>query len=507
MKGSFSIPVECQLATAEQSREMDSKTIDEFGIDGFTLMEMAASSAARHIRSLQGDGKSGLYVCGKGNNAGDALAVARYLMNDAQHKATFFFVLGDEDLSPDAEKNLSLLNKMKKHDAEIEFIDNLDSINTKQFDYIIDGIFGTGLNSELRSPLPDIVKQVNSFSLPVYSMDVPSGLNADTGKILKACVIADYTFTFGSNKLGLHWIEAKSYTGEVIFNNLPFPSYYRSWEASLINQTLMDSLPSIQREARHKYDGGVVHILAGSEGLTGAAIMSAKSAWKQGAGAVFLYAPKALLPIYESVLPNIIKVGVGNNSDSWFKEEHSKQIIHSIKNREGVLLAGPGIGTRPETGNCLLAVLKEHNGFAILDADGLSFWKKLNSSKISDQQKQKWLLTPHIGEASNYLYANFDSDYERLKWGQKFTARNRCSMLIKGNPTILCFADSSNFVTGYDTSMFSRAGFGDVLSGALVAFTSISENPELASIYALYTGYKKYQKHEANQPFGPEHLL
>src|SRR6056297_3616984 len=101
MPDKISIPVECKLSTAEQSRTMDSKTINEFGIDGFTLMELAASSAAEQIKNLQGNGKSGLYICGKGNNAGDALAAARYLINDARHNATFFFVLGDDDLSDD----------------------------------------------------------------------------------------------------------------------------------------------------------------------------------------------------------------------------------------------------------------------------------------------------------------------------------------------------------------------------------------------------------------------
>lgn len=507
MTNPFPIPVECKLSTAEQSREMDSKTINEFGIEGFTLMEMAASSAANHIKNLQGFGKSGLYVCGKGNNAGDALAVARYLVNDCQHNATFYFVLGDDDLSPDAGKNLSLLKKLKEHGAEIAFIDDLEAMYEQKFDYVVDGIFGTGLNSDLRGSLPEIIQKINSFSLPVYSMDIPSGLHADTGEILKACIKAEYTFTFGSNKIGLHWKSARDYTGKVIFCNLPFPFVYRDWEAVLINQKLWHSLPEIHRSARHKYDGGVVHIMAGSGGLTGAAIMAAKSAWKQGAGAVFLYAPKAFLPIYESVLPNIIKVGVGQDLDSCFKEDHAETIIQSIKKKAGVLLAGPGIGTVPETGQCLLAVLKEHEGPAILDADALSFWDELSESKISDRQKQQWLFTPHIGEASNYLEADFKSDFERFNWAKKFTSHTKISLLIKGNPAILTFSKANNFITGYDTSMFSRAGFGDVLSGALASHLAISKKPELAAVSALYNGYMKFLEYDSKKPFGPEHLL
>lgn len=507
MTDANSIPVECKLSTAKQSREMDSKTINEFGIDGFTLMELAASSAADHIKNLQGSNKTGLYICGKGNNAGDALAVARYLINDTQHRTKFFFVLGDADLSPDAKTNLSLLNKLKEYGGEISFIDSLESLGLDDIDYIVDGIFGTGLNSDLRGNLPDIVQKVNSFSKPVYSMDIPSGLHADTGQILGGCIKADYTFTFGSNKIGLYWSGAKKYTGNVVFNNLPFPFNYRDWDAVLINPKLMDSLPQIHRVAKHKYDGGVVHIMAGSEGLTGAAIMSAKSAWKQGAGSVFLYAPKALLPIYESTLPNIIKIGVGNENDSFFKKEHTDEIIKRLNDKKGTLLAGPGIGRDIETGDCLLTVLKEQNGSVILDADALSFWEKILKSDISDQKKKKWLLTPHIGEAKNYLEANFKNDFERFEWAKKFKEQANISLLIKGNPTILSFINGNNFITGYDTSIFSRAGFGDILSGALASTISVSENLELAAVSALYNGYKTSQDFSSAEPFGPQHLL
>lgn len=507
MPDKISIPVECKLSTAEQSRSMDSKTINEFGIDGFTLMELASSSAAEHIKKLQGTGKSGLFICGKGNNAGDALAAARYLINDTRHNATFFFVLGDDDLSPDTATNLSLLHKLKDFGADIEFIKDLQDIDEQEFDYVIDGIFGTGLNSDLRGNLPNIVQKINSFSKPVYSMDIPSGLHSDTGQILGGCIQADYTFTFGSNKIGLHWKGSRKYTGEVVFCNLPFPSTYREWDAVLINQKLVDSVPVIERSAHHKYDGGVVHIMAGSEGLTGAAMMAANSAWKQGAGAVFLYAPKALLPTYECTLPNIIKIGVGNDSDTIFKKKHAEIIKNNIHNKQGVLLAGPGIGRSSDTGACLVSVLKEQDGPTILDADALSFWEKFQSSGIQADQKMNWLLTPHIGEATNYLSAEFKNDYERFKWAQNFSNQSKVSLLIKGNPTFVSLRDGNTFITGYDTSIFSRAGFGDVLSGALAANISISQNVELATVSSLYSGYRRSQEFGESESFGPEHLL
>ncbi len=116
-----SIPKQNRLADSNQSRELDQLTINEFGIDGFTLMEIAANGAATHIKKMEGANRKGLYLCGKGNNAGDALAVARYLANDAAHSVSILFLLGNQDLSPDAEKNLKLLRKLKSNGSNISF--------------------------------------------------------------------------------------------------------------------------------------------------------------------------------------------------------------------------------------------------------------------------------------------------------------------------------------------------------------------------------------------------
>jgi ADP-dependent NAD(P)H-hydrate dehydratase / NAD(P)H-hydrate epimerase len=505
MADEFSIPEQCRISTSEQSRDLDSQTINNFGIDGFTLMEMAASGAASHIAKMKGVHCSGLYICGKGNNAGDALAVARYLINNCSHSVHICFIFGDDDLSPDAEHNLMLLNKLRKNGADVRFVDNLESVHPALFDYAVDGIFGTGLKSDLRKPLPGIINQVNALNIPVYAMDVPSGLNADTGQIHKAGIRAEYTFTFGTNKIGFYLNGAKTYTGEIVYIPLPFPSYLNRGNTYLINQLLYNALPIPKREAKHKYDGGVVHIMAGSEGLTGAAIMAAKSAWKQGAGSVFLYAPKKILPVYEAALPQIIKIGLGSEDDSYYKEDHSPTIIKSIQNKKGVLMAGPGIGTHPQTGTCLHSVLRNHTGHAILDADGLAFWNDLKA--IPDQQKAKWLLTPHIGEAGRYLDGSFSDDHERLHWSASFTEKHSCSILMKGNPSILCSPSVGSFITEYDTSVFSRAGFGDVLSGTISALTGITDNITIAAVNALYTGYMSYQKTSKSKLFAPEDLL
>lgn len=497
------IPDECKLYDVDGTRKMDEYTINTFGIDGFTLMEIAGSGAAAGIREREGTGKNGLYLCGKGNNAGDALVAARYLADKADHSVTVVFVMGDDQLSNDTAKNLSLLQKLKEKNSDINIVTGADLPGLSGFHYIVDGLLGTGLRSNLREPLPAIVQQINDSGLSVYAMDIPTGLDADTGEIFNTCVKAGTTFTFGTYKLGFALANAAAYTGEVQLIELPFPGFLQTSKTFLLNKALYDSFPDMARHARHKYHKGTVHIIAGSAGLTGAAIMTAKSAWKSGAGAVILYSPEKLLPIYEKQLPQIIKVAVPSEGKGHLTRKDADKIIQKINDKSGVIIAGPGIGTAPETGACITTVLKENNNAAVLDADLFAFWDSL--SNLPKEKKKKWILTPHTGEAKKYLRATYSSDRQRLDWAIQFSDKHACNLLVKGNPAI--FANSeATIITGYDTSIFSRAGFGDVLAGAIGTNLAIINKPVHSCVKALYNGYLTYRDH-SNEPFGPEHLI
>ena len=496
-----------RLYTSEQSRELDRQTISDFGIDGFTLMEIAASGAARRIASMQSTHRTGLYLCGKGNNAGDALAVARYLVNEQNHRATIILLFGESGLSEACETNLKLLKKYRDagHNITIEPYHN--DINPNRFDYVVDGIFGTGLSGELRDPLPNLINKINQSATVTYSMDIPTGLNGDTGNIHGSAISAHITFSFGTNKRGLFLNRGRDLSGTVELVQLPFPKYlFPESDARLIDDSLFESLQLPTRKARHKYDSGVVHIIAGSRGLTGAAVMAAQSAWNRGAGAVILYTPAGLMPVYEHHLPEIIKVSVGKSDDHFYKKSHSDLILGHLQKKPGTLLIGPGIGKEETTGELVSTILKRHDRHTIVDADALAFFENLES--VSTQKKQNWVFTPHIGEAKSSLNGNFsDCDAERLEWAKSFTNEHQITLLLKGNPLFVTQPDQSPLITEYDTGMFNRAGFGDVLAGSTAAYLSITSSREKAIISALLDGYKRYQSADHVKPFSPEHLL
>ncbi len=495
------IPTSHQLFTAEQSRLIDKKTIEEFGIDGFTLMEIAAKGAADTIQKVTGPKKHGLFVCGKGNNAGDALAAARYLVENFDHSASICFAFGSDNLSPDTQTNLELLQKLVNEGFRITFIKELSEHSFNSCDYIADGIFGTGLNSDVRSPIDEVIQKINESGKTIFSMDVPSGLNSDTGNIQGMAISADHTCTFGTQKIGLHLNEGPEISGKISFIDLPFPSYLRKNFVVRFDEDLRFNLPDTTRTAKHKYESGVVHLVAGSKGLTGAAIMAAKSSWKQGAGAVILYTPEKLLPIYETSLPQTIKV-VLPGSDSYIPE-HTEVILNKISEKPGVLLIGPGIGLDQETQKFTKNLLKDYQGPAVIDADALSIWDQLE--KLPAKQKKKWLLTPHPGEAHNYLKLTFNDDYERFVNSREFSKKHHVSLLMKGNPAFY-HSEKTSFLSGYDTTPFARAGFGDVLAGTIATIWGITDSIRWAPILALINGYEAYKKSKSS-PFGPEHLI
>jgi NAD(P)H-hydrate epimerase len=485
------------LTTREQSRTLDQSTIEEFGIDSITLMEIAGKQAADFIHGTIGNRASGVYLCGKGNNAGDALVAARYLSETAGHAISLLFVAGTDDFSDDAQRNYDLLKKLADNGSDITFLTDVNSadIEWHSFDYAVDGMIGTGLSSDLREPMADLVDELNVYDLPVFSMDIPTGLNCNTGDILGTCVEADHTITFGTNKIGFYLGDGPTVTGSIKLAELPFPNYLREHAAILVNKSLREEFDEQKNTATHKYARGTVHIVAGSEGMTGAAIMAAKSAWGAGAGAVILYAPKGLLPIYEQVLPEIIKIPVGNSDDVHFTNRHAAQILEKIYEKEGVLLIGPGLGLASSTEKCVLKLLKTVEQPIILDADGLSAWKE-----CGNLDKSNWLLTPHPGELEKYLNIPICSDADRLSSIKAFTKKESCRLLSKGYPTMLSTHDGDTFITGYDTRMFARAGFGDVLAGTIAGKMAVSKQFNRSITDALVSNLEKAESVNEPQP-------
>lgn len=486
--GNLTAPPSFYISTSKESQNIDAKTIKDFGINSFTLMEVAGYSAAQNLLERIKPKSHGILFCGKGNNAGDALVVARYLVQH-NHAVTVIFISGIDDLSADTRQNLSLLQKIEDADSQtgsISFITAWTDFDPHiKADFIIDGMLGTGLDSEVRGDYNKAISWTNESSLPVFAMDIPTGLHGDTGRIMGKAISADLTFSFGTLKQGFYLNDGPGKTGEIIYCELPFPNHLKA----ICSSYLLDSSyiqPETDNSPRHKYEAGVLYVIAGSEGLTGAAMLAAQSAWAEGIGAVILVCPHGNLKIYEKALPQIIKKPIGQRDDYFFKAGHVEDVTSVISEKNAKVLLGPGLGRDKSTVTFVQRLLKEYEGDIIIDADGL--WALAQNNKWEKPEKSEWLLTPHPGELSTLLNTPLEDDYQRLKFVRDLCHEKNVFTVSKGFPVILGTPRLGTYLTSYNTHKFSRAGFGDVLAGKIGAFWSRNNNPAKSSALALLKG-------------------
>jgi len=506
----LNVPHPYYLTTAEESQQLDAQTIESFGIDGYTLMEIAGSKAAEQLIRQYNPGQHGLYLCGKGNNGGDALVVARYLVHHGI-KATLAFISGTDDLSKDANKNFELLRKIANEDSSVSIDIHTEwkpDDLTGSYDFIVDGMLGTGLNSDLRGDYEKAVHWANNSDLPLHAIDIPTGLHADTGQAMGASIKADQTFAFGSLKQGFYLNEGPYYAGIPAYCDLPFPNYLKNdFSNFLIDEKWMEQRYPFERSpVRHKYEAGVLYLVAGSEGLTGAAQMAARSAWAEGLGATIIICPRGLLPIFETNLIQHIKKPVGTVDDFHFSEEHLDDVLDIIHEKEGKVLFGPGLGRAPETLRFTQQFLSRYEGDVLIDADGL--WC-LAQEPISRPENSRWILTPHPGELTNILNTKIKDDNDRLIKVKSYSREQDITVVSKGYPVIVGTSEGNGYLTGYDTRNFARAGFGDVLAGKISAFWTLTGSTVQSCIRGLLSGKQKMENHNQNSiaPLEPFDLI
>ncbi|MGM0587663.1 MAG: NAD(P)H-hydrate epimerase [Bacteroidota bacterium] len=483
--------------SAETIRQLDQTTIEKLGIPGFTLMEIAGRGMARGVLSKLDPASEVLIVAGKGNNGGDALVIARYLLREGHH-IKLYLMSSPNELSEDAHTNYKILERIASSCPGNLSVLNPDgqtdlSLRPATPDAIVDGLLGTGLNSELRGHYAEVVKWINAQDIPTYAVDIPTGLHPDTGEILGNAVQADYTWTFGANKPGFYLNEGPKIARGVHLIELPFPPHgLLSPKARILSGS--EQFAKTTNWATHKYETGVVWIVAGSNGLTGAARLAAQSAWAQGAGAVFLITPQGL-SVEFSDLDQIIKCPVGEAHNRNFKSVHVSEVSDMIKERPGTVLLGPGLGRAPETVDFVTTLLLQLQQQVVIDADAL--WA-LSQQWVEKPAGASWILTPHPGELkqlgqqwSGNSIPDIADDAQRLSYIQSAADEHQLTILSKGKPTISAYPDQAPLITSYETRLFARAGFGDVLSGAIATHWSRGSSVTAAVAQALVEGWQR----------------
>lgn len=482
-----------------EMREIDRSATDIGKIPSIVLMENAALSCIKQLNTFDLKNKRIAIFCGKGNNGGDGFAIARHLIN--QGVETEVFLVCGNKFSGDALINYEILKNMG---AEIHELSDLTNIKYKilSFDIIVDAIFGTGIKGEIKGLANDIIDAINKYKKFTLSVDVPSGINSDTGEVSGTAILADVTVTFAAYKVGMLLYPARDFCGEIIVDGISIPkSIMEHININVTDYETLEKLMPKRQENSHKGDYGKLLIVGGSEGMTGAITLAAESAIRCGTGLITVGVPENLNPIFEEKLTEQMSLPLPDH-DGNLTIACAEKILERAEKCD-CLVFGPGIGRSPEITDILRVILKSWDKPLIIDADGLYALSK--DMDILKNSACDIILTPHEMEFS-YLtgYDVKDIQKNRLSYSREFAEKYGVTLILKGSNTVISFKDGVQYINIWGNSGMAKGGSGDVLAGMIGAFLSRKVSPENASI--LGVGYHSLAGDKAAELYGKNSL-
>jgi NAD(P)H-hydrate epimerase len=440
------------LYEAAEMRAADEWAIEERGVPGVDLMERAGVGLARVAAAVAGHGPVRV-VCGKGNNGGDGLVVARLLRGEGREVDVL--AVGDlADTEGDARTNLDRLPGDPPRPFAAEELDGAG--------VIVDAMLGTGFEGEPREPVAGAIAAINEAAAPVVACDVPSGVNASTGEVAATAVRADATATFHGPKVGLYVDPGKDHAGRVEVVEIGIPRGSPGPEsAGLISDRVLELVPPRPRSGT-KFKSGVVLVAGGARGLTGAPTMAALAAMRAGAGYVQVAVPASTEPTFDLKLMEAMTHGMPED-DGAHVPEGAEQLLE-LAERAGALVLGPGIGRTESALEWAREIARRAPVPLLIDADGLNAHaERLESLR---ERSAPTILTPHEGELGRLLgIESGEVQASRLACAREAAGRSRCIVVLKGDDTIVATPEGPVAVSPGATPALATAGTGDVLSG------------------------------------------
>lgn len=360
---------------------------------------------------------------------------------------------------------------------------------------VIDAIFGTGINKPVKTPASDIISFLNRSEAPVLSVDIPSGISADDGRVMGIAVRADYTVTFGLPKIGHLLHPGAEHTGILSVENIGFPEALLTSEALNIQTIEKDYAAFLvpDRPANsYKGDYGHVLIVAGSKGRTGAAFMASKACLRSGAGLVTIGVPESLGDVFQSRATEEMILLLPDKGDGTLSFEAAEAILRFASDRADVLAIGPGIGVSGDTKKLMRGLVVGSPVPMVIDADGINSIS--GDAGIFGSARSPVILTPHVGEMARLLKLNDSEDSvdksgvgtDRLSTSLSFSRKTGTYLVLKGVPTVIAEPGGKSFINTTGNPGMAKAGSGDVLTGIIAAFLGRLSNPLDAAVLGTY---------------------
>jgi len=465
-----------KILSAGQIRLWDQFTIENEPVSSINLMERAAGKCVEWILSNYHDAASFSIFCGKGNNGGDGLAIARMLLQ--QNYAVSIYILEFGHLgTDDFQTNLARLHLLPN--AAIYFIQSEENFHALEKNAIvIDALYGSGLNRKLEGVTANLVDHINKSGCKIISIDIPSGLSVDQSSKGNIIIIASHTLGFQCYKLAFLIPENQEYIGDLQILDIELHESFLETaftKYELVDDTIIHSIYKPRNNFAHKGNFGHALIIAGSYGKIGAAVLSGKACLRSGVGLLTCHVPKCGYEILQSTIPEAMVMTDEN-------AEYISRVNDDLTKYKSVGI-GPGIGNNDETKKMLKYLLTNYKKPIVIDADALNILGSEN--ELLKLIPASSILTPHPKEFER-VFGETNNDYEKIELASKKAKELNCVIVLKGHHTFITTPGGKSFFNSTGNAGMATGGSGDVLTGILTGLLAQGYTSEQAAILGVY---------------------
>lgn len=478
-----------KLLTAAAMRELDRRTIEEIGLPGAVLMENAGRGAAEVIMARCAASFPGpvAIFCGRGNNGGDGFVVARHL-REAGWRVEVLLLAEAAVLSGDAALMLQCCTASGGRVTEVADPRHLARlVAEKSFSLCVDAIFGTGLGREPQGLAGAAVDWLNQQGAPVVALDLPTGVDADSGRVTGRAVKATLTVTFACPKVGLYSYPGAGCAGDVVCVPIGIPHALAATapgEVFLVDAGVARTLLPRRPIDGHKGTFGHLLVVAGALGKSGAAVLTASAGLRGGAGLVTLGCPGAVQAAVAAQVPEVMTAALAEECGALCAA--AAPAVAALSSGKQALAVGPGLGTGDDTGNLVRQLLAESALPTVIDADALNHLVG-NLQVLVARAGCATILTPHPGEMARLCGLDTTAvQADRIGVARDFACAQRVVLVLKGARTVIALPDGRVFINASGNAGMASGGMGDVLTGLIGALLAQGLPAGDAAILAVY---------------------
>jgi len=466
-----------KMASVDEMRFMDSYAIEKLSIAEEILMENAGIASVNVLKNKIGlSNKKFIIFCGFGNNGGDGLVVAR-LIHSSGGRAKVFLLSDSSKFRGAAKTNFEIIMRLPV-DVVLLKSAAMAKKDLAHSDVVIDAVFGTGLDRPVTGLAAEVINLINKSKKKVLSLDIPSGVNGDTGEVMGIAVQADYTVTFGLPKIGNMLYPGYELGGELFVSHISFPPSLYNKNELLVQTNDYVALPDRPAEA-YKGAMGDVLFIAGAANYYGAPYLAAMSFLKSGGGYSRLAAPRSLVPVIAKKGREIVYMPQEETTEGSISLKNKKALLEASAKVDMVVI-GPGLSLHEETVRLVREMTMAVKKPLLIDGDGLT--AVAENPEMLRGRKAATILTPHIGEMSRLTGKSaVEINSNKIRVLRETAGRLKATIILKGAHSLVGMSDGNIYINLSGNSGMATAGSGDVLTGCIAAMYGMGLNPDEAA--------------------------